>query len=77
MSLPIEICPTCDGEGGYWDDQTGQPDEPYGGSMIVCTTCGGEGIDTREPCIICGAPIETDGTGHDEGCMAAEREVRG
>ena len=70
-----EMCPGCDGEGGYWDDQTGQPDEPQGGSMITCRTCAGNGWVIREPCIACGAPITLgadEPEEHDEGCPLAD-----
>lgn len=60
----LDTCPHCEGAGAYWDDQTGQPDEPYGGRMVECHVCEGEGIVDTSPCIGCGAPVYD----HDEGC---------
>ena len=69
----IDVCPHCEGVGAYWDDQTGQPDEPYGGRMVECHVCEGEGVVDTSPCIGCGAPVYD----HDEGCpVVAEEEVR-
>lgn len=59
----MDVCPACDGEGAYWDDQTNQPDS-NGGSMLTCETCEGEGIVDTSPCIACGAPAYD----HDDGC---------
>jgi hypothetical protein len=67
-----DVCPQCDGTGSFWDDQTGQPDEPYGGRDITCYACKGEGIVDTSPCIACGAPSYN----HDEGCVAAEEVQR-
>ena len=69
----IDTCPHCEGVGAYWDDQTGQPDEPNGGRMITCETCKGDKVVDTRPCIACGAPSYD----HDEGCpLAATEEVR-
>jgi len=71
-----EQCSNCDGEGAYWDDQTGQPDEPQGGRMLTCEACAGTGEVIREPCIACGAPITVEPNSidtseqHDAGCPA-------
>lgn len=60
----IDLCPSCDGSGSYWDDQTGQPDEPNGGRMLTCPTCQGDGRVDTSPCIACGAPSYD----HEESC---------
>lgn len=52
----LDECSYCDGQGAYWDDQTGQPDS-FGGSMVTCHVCGGEGVVDTSPCIECGAPM--------------------
>ncbi len=60
----LDTCPHCEGVGAYWDDQTGQPDEPNGGRMVTCETCKGEKVVDTSPCIACGAPSYD----HDAGC---------
>lgn len=65
-AIDLGTCPTCEGVGAYWDDQTGQPDS-NGGSMVTCHTCEGEGIVDTSPCIACGAPSYD----HDDGCPVA------
>jgi DnaJ-class molecular chaperone len=63
----LDQCPHCDGLGAYWDDQTGQPDEPQGGRFVTCHVCRGEGTVDTSPCIACGAPKYD----HDDGCVLA------
>jgi len=69
MTSPdLDVCPHCDGSGSFWDDQTGQPDEPNGGRMLACYTCHGEGLVDTSPCIACGAPVYD----HESDCTAAD-----
>lgn len=71
-SPDLDECPHCEGQGAYWDDQTGQPDEPNGGRFVTCHVCGGEGIVDTSPCIACGAPSYD----HEMDCPLAAEEVR-
>jgi DnaJ-class molecular chaperone len=73
-AMDMDTCPHCEGQGAYWDDQTGQPDEPNGGRMITCWMCEGAGIVDTSPCIACGAPVYD----HEEDCAVIQRkeEVR-
>jgi DnaJ-class molecular chaperone len=48
-AMDMDTCPHCEGQGAYWDDQTGQPDEPNGGRMITCWMCEGAGIEEDCP----------------------------
>jgi DnaJ-class molecular chaperone len=68
-----DTCPHCEGQGAYWDDQTGQPDEPNGGRMITCWMCEGAGIVDTSPCIACGAPVYD----HEEDCPVLEYQRNG
>lgn len=63
-AIDLDVCPHCEGVGAYWDDQTGQPDEPNGGRMVTCHVCEGEGFVDTSPCIGCGGRVYD----HDEGC---------
>lgn len=68
IAIDLDDCPHCEGQGAYWDDQTGQPDEPQGGRFLTCHVCRGEGYVDTSPCIACGAPKYD----HEEGCALAE-----
>lgn len=70
MMTDFDTCPHCEGSGSYWDDQTGQPDEPNGGRMISCHVCKGEGLVDTSPCIACGA-MSYD---HEDDCPVGQRE---
>lgn len=72
ITADLDDCPHCEGQGAYWDDQTGQPDEPQGGRFVKCHVCRGEGYVDTSPCIACGAPKYD----HDEGCPLGEEVQR-
>ena len=57
--LPSDLdeCPHCEGQGAYWDDQTGQPDEPNGGRMVTCHVCKGDKVVDTRPCTVCECPV--------------------
>lgn len=64
LSLDLDLCPTCNGEGGYWEE--GDDGHGYYGHMVGCTTCGGDGRVDTSPCIACGAPVYA----HEDDCVA-------
>ncbi len=73
-----EECPGCDGMGYViieGDDGIG-----YYAQQATCDECHGEGWVIREPCLVCGAPVNinqpADEQDHDGGCMTAEQEVQ-
>ena len=70
-AIDLDTCPHCEGQGAYWDDQTGQPDEPNGGRMVTCHVCRGEGVVDTSPCIGCGGRVYD----HDEGCPVDPDQV--
>lgn len=72
-----EQCDGCDGNGYVLVE--GDDGEGYYATQEGCSECAGEGWVIREPCLVCGAPVNINrplaDQDHDDGCMAVE-EVR-
>lgn len=75
-AMDKEQCPLCEGTGSL----TEEDHDEYGYRVweVGCRECDGNGWVIREPCIVCGAPVNINRPvaeqDHDAGCMVAEQE---